>query len=87
MKRSFAKFEERLRSVALYAEIEKRALAHNITLRDLYAGPDRVPSISTARTVVYAWLSKRGKGVREIARIFDRSANGVVKKLKNGSGR
>jgi len=87
MKRSFTKFETRLRAVALHADVEKRALAHNVTLRELYEGPDRAWSVSAARTAVYAWLSKRGKGIREIARLFDRSANGVVKKLKNGGGR
>ena len=82
MKRSFAKFEERLRAGALHAELTKRALAHHVSLRELYEGVDRAPSITAARHAVYAWLSKKGKGVNEIARLFDRMPNGVSRMLK-----
>lgn len=84
-KRSFTKFEARLKKTALYTEIEKRALAHNVTLRDLYEGGDRTWSVSAARTAVYMWLSKRGKSVNEIARIFDRMPSGVFKKIKGAT--
>lgn len=83
--RSFQKFSQRLRATELYLEVSKRSLAHHVTLRDLYEGPDRAPSVVTARRAVYTWLKeKKGYGVREVARLFDRAANGVSKLTRNG---
>lgn len=85
MKRSYTKFEARLESVGLLTDVEKHARRQSITLRELYEGPDRAPSVSAARKSVYTWLSKRGKGLREIARIFDRAPNGIRKMLNGRS--
>ena len=82
MKRSFQKFTARLDKIGLRSEIEERALAHRISLRDLYEGPSRAPSIAIARKAVYAWLMKGGKGLNEVARLFDRAPSGVVKMTK-----
>lgn len=82
MKRSFKAFEERVRANGLHAEITKRALAHHVTLQELYEGVDRAPSVAAARRAVYSWLAKRGKGANEIARMFDRAPNGVARMLQ-----
>ena len=82
MERSFKTFSYRLKSIGLRDEIEKRALKQNITLRELYEGPDRAPSVVAARQAIYTWLSTRGKGINEIARIFDRHPSGILKMLR-----
>lgn len=82
MTRSFQKFLKRIDSVGFRGELEKRALKAHVTLQELYEGPDRAPSIAAARRVVYTWLMKNGKGLNEVARIFDRSAGGVAKLTK-----
>ena len=87
MKRSFEKFEAHLYLVGLHADIEKHARKQNITLRSLYEGENRAPSVSAARRATYSWLRARGKGVNEIARLFDREPSGVAKMLRNGGGR
>jgi hypothetical protein len=79
MKRSFSRFEERLDAIGLRGKIEARALAHHVSLFDLYEGPDRASSIVAARKDVYGWLMKEGKSFNEVARLFDRAANGVWK--------
>ena len=77
--RSFKPFVARLDATGLHAEVETRALAHHVTLRELYEGPGRAPSIVAARRAVYLWLMEEGKGVNEVARLFDRAPNGVWK--------
>jgi DNA-binding CsgD family transcriptional regulator len=79
MKRSFTKFVARLEAIGLHAKIEKHALALHVTLRDLYLGPGRAPSITAARRSIYLWLLKEGKGNNEIARLFDRAPSGILK--------
>jgi hypothetical protein len=78
-KRAFKPFVARLEEIGLHAEVEARALAHHVSLRDLYEGPDGAPSITAARRDVYSWLVKSGKGLNEVARIFDRAVSGVSK--------
>jgi hypothetical protein len=78
-RRSFRKFETRLDSVGLRKEIKSRALKLHVTLRELYEGPDRAPSIAAARRAVYTWLMEGGKGLNEVARLFDRAPSGIVK--------
>lgn len=82
MKRSFAKFTARLDEIDLRRGVESRSVKMHVTLRDLYEGPGRVTSIASARRVVYGWLSKEGKGINEIARLFDRSPSGVTKLIR-----
>jgi hypothetical protein len=77
--RSFRKFTDRLNAIGLFKEIEKRSLAHHVTIQDLYQGADRAQSIVAARRAVYRWLMKEGKGINEIARLFDRAPSGVWK--------
>lgn len=79
MKRSYIKFVTRLDAIGLHAKIEKHALALHVSLRDLYEGPGRAPSISNARQFIYRWLMKEGKGLNEVARLFDRAPGGVSK--------
>jgi hypothetical protein len=76
--RSFSEFSDRLDSTGLRSKIEKRALKFHVTLRELYEGPDRAPSITAARRAVYVWLMKDGKGLNEVARLFDRVPSGVM---------
>jgi hypothetical protein len=78
-KRAFKPFVARLEEIGLHAEVETRALAHHVSLRDLYEGPDGAPSITAARRAVYSWLVQSGKGLNEVARIFDRAVSGVSK--------
>lgn len=78
MKRSFAKFEARLKSIGLLDKVEKRSLALHVSLRDLYDG-GHAPSIVAARRAVYSWLVKEGKSINEVARLFDRIPSGVYK--------
>jgi hypothetical protein len=79
MTRSFEKFSKRLEAVGLFDEVLDRALREHVTLRDLYEGPVRAPSIANARRKIYKWLMKEGKGLNEVARLFDRAPNGVWK--------
>jgi hypothetical protein len=85
MTRSFQKFEVRLEAIGLHQKIEKRALAFHISLRDLYEGRDKAPSIAAARRDAYVWLMKDGKGLNEVARLFDRAPSGVMKMTRRRS--
>lgn len=84
MKRSFDKFTQRLEAIGLHGQIQERAVKLHVSLRDLYEGP-RAPSIVRARRAVYVWLIKQGKGVNEVARIFDRTPSTIsnLKKKRN----
>lgn len=85
MTRSYTKFVKRLESIGLRADVEKRALANHVSLRDLYKGGEHEPSIIAARKSVYAWLkNKKGRGNNEIARLFDRSNSSISKMTRNG---
>lgn len=85
MARSFRKFVARLDKIGLRQALEGRALKLHVSLQDLYEGPGRAPSITAARRDVYLWLLNKGKGIREIARLFDRAPSGVLKLTqKNG---
>jgi hypothetical protein len=86
MKRSFDKFLVRLGESGLIDKIEARALSAHVSMRELYEGPDRAPSIAGARRDIYKWLMERGKGLNEVARLFDRAPNGVFK-LVRGTGK
>lgn len=85
MKRSFSRFEERLRKEELHQKIESR-LPDGVSLRDLY-GDKKSPArwskefkkIVAARKDVYRWLVKSGRATREVSRLFDRANHGVVK--------
>jgi hypothetical protein len=77
--RSYNAFVARLEAIKIRTKIEQRALAVHVTLRELYEGPNRAPSIVAARRAVYLWLMEEGKGINEIARLFDRAPNGVWK--------
>lgn len=77
MKRSFQRFVRKLDKIELRQAIEERALELHVSLRDLYEGPGRAPSITAARRDVYSWLHEHGKGIREIARLFDRAPSAV----------
>jgi hypothetical protein len=81
MNRSFQTFVRRLNKIELRETLEKRAARLHVSLRDLYEGP-REASISAARRDVYLWLSGRGKGINEIARMFDRAPSGVLKLMR-----
>jgi hypothetical protein len=85
MKRSFEKFSKRLEAVGLFDEVLDLSLQEHVTLRDLYEGPVRAPSIANARRKIYKWLMKEGKGLNEVARLFDRAPSGVLK-LTRGRG-
>ena len=73
---------QRLREADLLQEVNARIGELHVSLRDLYEGPGRAPSIAQARKNVYAWLAKKGKGNNEIARLFDRAPSGVLKLLR-----
>jgi hypothetical protein len=79
VKRSFTKFVDRLEEIGLLKKIEIRALQVHVSLRDLYLGPGKAPSIAAARRAIYLWLIEEGKGNNEIARLFDRAPSGVLK--------
>lgn len=81
--RSFKPFVARLDAIGLHAEVEARALAHHVSLRELYEGPDGAPSITAARRAVYLWLVEEGKGLNEVARLFDRAVSGISKHVKD----
>ena len=87
MKRSFDRFESRLEEVGLHGEIRSRALKLHVSLRDLYEGPDQAQSITAARRAVYRWLADEGKGINEIARLFDRAPSGVLKLMSKKTRR
>lgn len=80
--RSFQRFVRELDKIRLRQMLEKRALKLHVSLRDLYEGPGRAPSISSARRAIYLWLQERGKGINEIARLFDRAPSGVMKLMR-----
>ncbi len=86
MKRSFQKFVRKLDKIELRQPIEERTLELHVSLRDLDEGPGRAPSITVARRDVYSWLHERGKGVREIARLFDRAPSAVGRLTRQGGG-
>jgi len=77
--RSYRKFTARLTAIGLLNSVESRAVKLHVTLRELYEGPNRAPSIAAARRAVYLWLMGEGKGINEIARLFDRAPSGVMK--------
>lgn len=81
MKRSFSKFAARLDELGLLNQVEKMALKHRVTMKNLY-GQGYAPSVVAARRAVYAWLRDQGKGNNEIARLFDRAQSGVSKLMK-----
>jgi len=81
--RSFKKFVKRLQETGLLHAIDKRIGASHVSLRDLYEGPGRAPSIHQARKNIYAWLMKEGKGNNEIARLFDRAPSGIWKMIRS----
>jgi hypothetical protein len=80
--RSFAKFTKRLDDIGLREGVEFRALKLHISLRDLYEAQGRRPSIAAARRAVYLWLMKEGKGINEIARLFDRAPSGIQRMVQ-----
>lgn len=77
--RDYRKFTVRLTAANLLKDVEKRALALHVSLHDLYEGPDRTQSVAAARRAVYLWLTREGKGINEIARLFDRAPSGIWK--------
>ena len=83
MKRSFAMFLKRLDAIKFRDKIEKRSVALHVSLEDLYAGVGRSQSITVARRAVYLWLVEQGFSINEVARLFDRSPNGVWKMVKS----
>ena len=85
MKRSFPKFLTRLDAIKFRDKIEKRSIALHVSLEDLYAGAGRAQSIAAARRDVYSWLVEEGFSINEVARLFDRSPNGVWKMTKEKS--
>jgi hypothetical protein len=84
MRRSFERFLARLEEHGLRDKIEQRALEQFVSLRALYEGPIKVPSIVAARRSIYRWLMKNGKGLNEVARLFDRLPSGVRKLVDGG---
>jgi len=78
-KRSYGKFIKRIDSIGLLKGAESRCRAFHISLRDLYEGQGRTPSIASARRAVYRWLRDGGKSINEIARLFDRAPSGIMK--------
>lgn len=77
--RSFTKFKERLTESGLVDDVQTWAMRMGVSLRELYDGPIKAPSIVAARRSVYQRLLKSGKSVNEVARIFDRAPSGVLK--------
>jgi len=86
MPRRFTTFVRNIEAIGLRSGIESRALKSHVSLRDLYEGPNRAPSIAAARRTVYVWLLSQGKGINEIARLFDRAPNGVFKLTQKKGG-
>jgi len=84
-KRSFKRFETKLRKASLFGSIRSRATKMHVSLRELYEGNVRpTPSIAAARRDVYVWLhDTKGKSVNEIARLFDRAPSGVLRMVKS----
>lgn len=87
MKRSFKKFEARLKETGRHGDVVKWAQASHVSLRELYDGP-RTPSVVSARRVVYSWLMQPGvgMGLREVARLFDRAPNGILMLIRGRNG-
>lgn len=81
MKRSFKKFVTRLETSGLFGRVEARAINMHVSLQDLYEGPYST-SVVAARRSVYSWLIQEGKTVNEVAVLFDRSASGVAKLMR-----
>lgn len=77
--RSYPQFVTRLNTIGLLESVQAHALKLHVSLRGLYEGPDRAPSIAAARRSVYRWLMKEGNGLNEVARLFDRAPSGVLK--------
>jgi hypothetical protein len=84
--RAFEPFVARLDESGLRADVAARALVHRVSLRELYDGPDGAPSITAARRAVYLWLVEEGKGLNEIARLFDRAVSGVSRLVGGRDG-
>lgn len=85
-KRSFQRFVRKLDKMGLRKALEERAIDLHVSLRDLYGDGSRgTTSISAARREVYLWLQKQGKGINEIARLFDRAPNGVWRLVQKRS--
>lgn len=81
--RSFRKFIARLDEMGLHQELHKRTLTFHVTLKELYDG-GREPSVIAARRAVYSWLMKeKGRGLNEVARLFDRAPTGVAKMVRS----
>lgn len=82
-KRSFQRFVRKLDKIGLRQALEERAIDLHVSLRDLYGDDSRgTTSISAARREIYLWLQKQGKGINEIARLFDRAPSGVLKMMR-----
>lgn len=82
MKRSFKKFVERLEHIGLRDPIEKRVRIEHVSLQELYEGPNLAQSVKTARKKIYLWLLGEGKGINEVARLFDRAPSSVWKMVQ-----
>jgi hypothetical protein len=82
-KRSFRAFVHRLEEIGLLWEIKSRIQTYHVSLRDLYEGEGRSPSIREARKMIYTWLMKeKYKGNNEVARLFDRAPSGIGKLIR-----
>lgn len=86
-KRSFPKFEHRLKLLGLHDVIVKRAMALHVPLRELYEGGNLAPSVRAARKSIYTWLKEEGFGTNEIARLFDRAPSGIGKIIARAEGK
>ena len=86
MTRSYGRFITKLNEIGVRVEVEARTLALHVSLRQLYDGQGRAPSIAAARRAVYLWLMLQGKGINEVARLFDRAPSGVMKLTRGGVG-
>lgn len=87
--RPFKAFTARLKAIGLLEEISEiaRRTSH-ITLIDLYEGSGKIPSIGNARREVYRHLAESyGKGINEIARLFDRAPSGIMRMLAHAEDR
>lgn len=84
MKRSFERFSDRLKANGLYTGANKICSENYVSLCVVYDG-GKAPSVVAARRAVYVWMSGRGMGNNQIARMFDRAKSGVSKSLKGTS--
>lgn len=83
MERSYAAFLRKLDTIGIRSQLEKRSLKNQVSLERLYGTHARGSELtSAARADVYVWLAKRGMGINEIARLFDRAPSGVMKLLR-----